>query len=113
MARGGSTAAISMRVSPLFRSFAHRAKGDAAKQMLPQQDGEDEDRNEEQGRCGRDRRQVLTARADDERNERRHGLRLAAGEQDRKAILVPGAEQAGDGGYRKYGRSLRQYELAE
>ena len=43
--------------------------------MLAQQDGEDQDRDQEQRRAGRDRRPVLAALADDDRDEGRRGLR--------------------------------------
>jgi len=43
-----------MRGLPLFASFAHCSKGDAAKQMAPQQEREAQDRDEEQRRCGGD-----------------------------------------------------------
>src|ERR1700681_1919445 len=53
------------------RSFPHRAEGDAAEEVLPEQDRKDEDRDEEQRRSSGDGRPVLAALADDEGNERR------------------------------------------
>ena len=66
-------------------SFAHRAEGDAAQQLLAQQHGEDENRHEEHCRAGADRRPVLPALADDGRDEGRRGLRLAGGQSTAKA----------------------------
>src|ERR1700736_6777276 len=87
---GGARAAIVMHKVRFSPSFAHRAEGDAAQQMAAQQNGEAQDRDEEQRGGGGDRRPVLAALADDEGDEGRHGLRVTAGEQDRKGIFVPG-----------------------
>src|ERR1700723_2449448 len=83
--RDGARTAISIRNARSFPSFAHRAKGDAAQQMPAQQDGEAQDRDEKQRGGVSDRGPVLAALADDERNEGRHGLRVAAGKQTAKA----------------------------
>ena len=111
--RDGANAAISKRIVRSFRSFAHRPKGDAAQQMAAQQDGEAQDRNEEQRGRGRDRGPVLAALADDEGDEGRHRLRVAAGEQNREGIFVPGEDQAEDRSCGDAGRRLRKHDLEE
>ena len=45
-------------------SFADRSEGDAAQQMVAQQEGEDRDRQQEQERAGGDHRPVRQAGAD-------------------------------------------------
>ena len=74
------TSALRHLWQPLSRSFAHRSEGDAAQQMLAQQHGEHDDRDDEQRGRGGNRRPILPALADDEGDEGRHGLRLAAGQ---------------------------------
>ena len=81
--------------------------------MLPEQDGEDADRDQEQRRPGRDRRPVLPAFADDEGDEGRHGLRLAGGEEHGEGVFVPGEDQAEDRRRGNAGRRLRQHNLDE
>ena len=62
---------------------------------------------------GGDRGPVLAALADDDRDEGRRGLRLAAGEQHRERVFVPGEDQAEDRGGDDAGGGLRQHHLAE
>src|ERR1700681_2954942 len=102
-----------MRAVRSFPSFAHRPERDAAQQMSAQQYGEAQDRDKKQRRGGGDRGAGLTALADDEGNEGRHGLRLAARKQNREGIFVPGEDQAEDRGGRDAGGGLRKHHLEE
>src|SRR3984885_4840420 len=107
MARGGTSEQVRIW-SLLRRSFAHRTEGDTAQQMLAQQNGEQDDRDDEESGGGRDRRPILAAFADDEGNERRHGLRVAAGEENGEGVFVPRENQTEDRGRGDPGHRLRQ-----
>ena len=76
-------------------------------------DGEDHDRRQKERRRRGDRRPVLAALADDERDEGRHRLRVAARQQESERIFVPGEDEAEDRRRRDAGDGLRQHRLAE
>src|SRR5258708_28072971 len=100
-----------MRSSPVARSFPHRPEGDATQEMSAQQYREAQDRDEEQRRRRGDRREVLSAFADNEGYEGRHRLCFAAREQHSESIFVPGKDETEDGGRGDAGGGLRQDDL--
>jgi len=58
------------------------------------------DRYQEERRAGGYRGPVLSALADDDRNEGRRGLRVAGGQKHRERVFIPGENQAEDRGGR-------------
>src|SRR5690348_12313598 len=91
------------------------AEGDAAQQVVLQEEGHQEDGDEEQGL---DRRQQAPQDADAAARHRlvhgdRHGAGIDAGEQQREQELVPGEDQAEDEGRGKARQHLRQADLQE
>src|SRR5262245_43238746 len=91
-----------------------RAEGNAAQQMVLQQEGDEEDRHQEQRF---DRRQETPAHADIAtdclRHGDRHGAGLDAGHQQGEQELVPRQDQSEHRGRRQAGFHLRQANLEE
>src|SRR3990170_1336965 len=93
--------------------FADCAEGDAAQQVVAQGKGDDHDRDQEPQAAGGDGRPLDATDAEHGGDAGRGSARLLAGQHEGEGVLVPGEDQAEDGGGGDASHRLWQDDLEE
>src|ERR1044072_173522 len=91
---------VILRISMVDMLLPDRAEGDAAQQMLLQEEGDEEHRDQEQRLDRRQQRPVGAAAAGRHRlvHRDRHRAGVGTGQEQREQELVPGQDEAEDEG---------------